>query len=554
MKPLHHETGAIKKEWGGKLPVLLVYPDTYRAGMSNLAVHTVYRLLNSMDNVVCERCFWRKGQKAPVSIESNRQPSDFAVIAFSISFETDYINVVDFLRASSIELYASLRTYGPIVMAGGIAVTLNPEPIAAFMDAFVIGEAEGLVQDSMNCISQNLTARKERAFILKELDNLDGVYVPSLFDVTYGPDGRIEKMEHQSKKGKKIRRHLSAFPDRVPSTAVYTDDTAFSDMHLQEVSRGCSYRCRFCISGYAYLPPRHRELDGLKNNLRSLPPGIKKVGVVSPMVTEYPHLNELLDHIHSLGLKASMSSMRADRLAALDFNKIEMSTDQFSAAIAPEAGTERLRRVLNKQMSDEQILQAARFLGEHKVSTLKLYFLIGIPGETDDDIKAIASLALLVKGALKRGKGKVSISVNPLIPKPFTPFQWLGLIQQDEVRDKINLIKAALKSSGIKIEWEKHYLLQAILSRGDRRLSGFLEYLADTDKSLNRALRESGVSREYYAPEARGQDEVLPWDFMDYGFKKNFLLNEYRLGMKGIVTPVCNPDRCDICGVCGPPR
>jgi radical SAM superfamily enzyme YgiQ (UPF0313 family) len=551
MKTKHRESGAIKKEWGGKLPVLLVYPDTYRAGMSNLAVHTLYSILNSMDNVVCERCFWRKGQKSPVSIESSRQITDFSVIAFSISFETDYINAVDFLRASSIELYASQRMHGPIIMAGGIAVTLNPEPIADFMDVCVIGEAEGLAEDIMDVIHKSLTTRRGMAFILKELDNLEGVYVPSFYRVRYGADGRLEGIEHEFKKGKKIRRHISSLSNSVSSTVIYTDDTTFSDMHLQEVSRGCRYRCRFCISGYAYLPPRHRKLEDLKNDLLSLPTGVKKVGIISPMVTEYPHLNELLDHIHALGLKASMSSMRADSLALLDINNVEMSTDQFSAAIAPEAGTYRLRRVLNKQLSDEQILQAARFLGEHNINILKLYFLIGIPGETYDDVKAIAELSLQIKEALKAGKGRVSISINPLIPKPFTPFQWLGVIKPDELRNKLNIVTRTLKSSGIKIEWEKHYLIQAILSRGDRRLSEFLVYLSKTDKSMNHALQESGIDIEYYALREREHNELLPWDFIDYGFKKDFLLNEYRLGMKGVVTPVCKPDTCTLCGICG---
>ncbi len=551
MKPVHHESGAIKKEWGGKLPVLLVYPDTYRAGMSNLALHTLYRILNGMNTVVCERCFWHKGHAGrPVSIESNRQASDFSLVAFSISFETDYINVADFLSSCGIGLYASGRTRGSLIMAGGIAVTLNPEPVADFMDACVIGEAEGLVQDIMHVIQEGMGAGKSRRFILNRLDRLDGVYVPSFYNVKYGPDGRIREISHKYKKGKKVRRHTADSLSLVSSTVIYTDDTAFSGMHLQEVSRGCSYRCRFCISGYAYLPPRHRQINDLKEDLHYLPPGVKKVGVVSPMVTDYPYLKELLDYIHSLGLKATLSSMRAGSLALLDMNSIEMSTDQFSAAIAPEAGTYRLRRILNKQLTDEQILQAVEFLNEHNIHTLKLYFLIGIPGETDDDVAAIPDLSLKIKKQFRSGRGRVHISINPLIPKPFTPFQWIRVINPTDARHRLDIIMGKLKGAGINVEWEKHYMLQAVLSRGDRRLSDFLVYMSKTDKSMSRAIHDSGIDIIHYGFRERGQDEVLPWDFIDYGFKKSFLFKEYKLGMKGIITPACRPDTCTMCGIC----
>lgn len=552
MKPAHHETGAVRKEWGGKLPVLLVYPDTYRAGMSNLAVHTLYRTMNAMDDVVCERCFWHKGQKGrPVSMESSRQAGDFSVIAFSISFETDFINTVDFIAASGMELYASKRTGGPLLIAGGIAVTLNPEPVADFMDACIIGEAEGLLQEVLRVVREGLDRRSGRDHVLDLMDRLEGVYVPSLYRVKYNADNTIREIRHRYKKGKKVRRHRGLLSGSVSSTAVYTDDTTFSGMHLQEVSRGCGYRCRFCISGYAYLPPRHRDILDLKKDLDAMPSGVKKVGIVSPMVTDYPDLPELLGYIHKPGLKASLSSMRADSLALLDMSRVEMSTDQFSAAIAPEAGTYRLRRILNKDLRDEQILQAAQVLGGQRVHTLKLYFLAGIPGETDDDAAAIADLALQVKKRLKGGRGRVTLSINPLIPKPFTPFQWIGTIRPDLFKQRLNIIKHRLKGADIGIEWEKHYLLQAILSRGDRRLDGFLAYLSKTDQSLGRAIFNSGVDLDYYVFRERGRNEILPWDFMDYGFKKSFLTKEYGLGLSGVITPVCRPETCTLCGICG---
>ncbi len=550
MKPQHHETGARKKEWGGKLPVLLVYPDTYRAGMSNLAVHALYKLLNDMDSVVCERCFWRKGQQKPVSMESGRQVSDFAVIAFSVSFEADYINVVNFLGVSGVEVFASKRTHGALVIAGGIAVTLNPEPIADFMDACVIGEAEGVIERITEIVHDGILAGTGRSHILEQLDHTPGVYVPSLYDVRYNRDNMIQEVVHRTSPGKKVKRHTAPLIGSGASTVIYTRDTAFSGMHLQELSRGCGYRCRFCISGYAYLPPRFADLRALKKALSNLPASVTRVGVVSPMVTDYPFLHDLLEYIHSLGLKASLSSLRADRLSLADLNAIDISTDQFSVAVAPEAGTYRLRRILNKDVTDEQVLKAADFLGKNRVNTLKLYFLIGVPQETDEDITAIAGLAQQVQRRLRAGKGRVIVSINPLIPKPFTPFQWLPLIGPDEVMRKLSIIRTALKSSGIIIEWEKHYLLQAVLSRGDRRLSGVLLHLSASSTSISRGLDDSGADLGYYAWRERAKREVLPWDFIDYGFAKEFLLREYELGLQGIVTPACRPGTCTLCGIC----
>ncbi len=544
------ETGAVRKEWGGRLPVLLVYPDTYRAGMSNLAVHVLYGILNGIGDVVCERCFWRKGQEAPVSIEGGRGAGDFSVIAFSVSFETDYINVVDFLRAAGLGIFAAGRTHGPVVIAGGIAVTLDPEPIADFVDACIIGEAEGLVDRVIDVVHGGIRKGLAKEEVLQMLDDIRGVYVPSFYRVEYDAGDAIAGIHHRYKDGKKVRRHLADSLERVSSTVIYTADTTFSGMHLQEISRGCAYRCRFCIAGYAYLPPRSRDIRSLQEDLAALPLGVRRVGIVSPMVTDYPHLTELLDHVHARGLTASLSSLRADSAELLGISSADVSTDQFSAALAPETGTYRLRKVLNKQMSDDHIMRAVDVLSGLRVNTLKLYFLIGVPTETDEDVAAIAALALRVKKRLRTGKGRVSVSINPLIPKPFTPFQWLGVIGPDHVRHRLGIVRGLLKGSGIRVEWEKHYLLQAVLSRGDRRLADFLVYMAGTDRPVSTALKESGVDIGRYAFKRYGQDEALPWDFMDYGFDKAFLWKEYSLGLKGVVTPPCRPEACTLCGVC----
>lgn len=548
MAASYKESGIIKKEWGGKLPVLLVYPDTYRTGMSNLAVHMLYEILNSMDNVVCERCFWRKGEdERPFSIESKKEVKDFSVVAFSISFETDYINVVNFLKRSGIELYAYNRQKDPLIIAGGIAITLNPEPVADFLDVCVIGEAEILVQKIMNIVYNCMYSCNGRDYILRKLDELEGVYIPAFYNVEYTFNNKIKSITHKFKKNKKVKRHIAG-STHFASTTIYTNNTTFSGMHLQEVSRGCKYRCRFCISGYAYLPPRYADINFLKQAINNVPKQINRIGIVSPMVTDYPNLDELFKYMHALGFKGSMSSMRADSIERFDINSVDMSIDQFSAAIAIEAGSYRLRKILNKDLNDEQILQGVKFFKRHNIKTLKLYFLIGIPNETEEDIKAIAILTLKIKQILK-GK-KITVSVNPLIPKPFTPFQWIELIKPQEVKYKLGIIHQILKSSNIKIEFEKFYIFQAILSRGDRRLSEFLVYMADTDKSINQAIINSGIDLDLYAFRARMKDEILPWDFIDYGFKKNFLYKEYVWGMKGIITPECKPNVCNICGVC----
>ena len=422
------EVGAVRKDWRGRIRVALIYPNRYEAGMANLGFHQVYRLFNESDAYVCERAFLPDPGSPPVSLESRRRLLDFDILAFSLSFENDYPNIISLLEGARIPLRTADRGEDfPLVMAGGVACMLNPEPVAPFIDCFLIGEAEEILPAFMEFFAD--TSRKDLLSVLAR--DLPGVYVPSLYTVSYHEDGTLAAMTPAPGAPSRVPRVYVPDLAKVSTcSTVLTSGAAFSDSYLVEVSRGCPHGCRFCGAGFVYRPPRFRPPDLLRRCLEEGARVSSHVGLVGAAVSDLPDLEGLC---RSAGdVRLSFSSLRADCLteslvAALKSGGVKTAT------VAPEAGSQRMRDVINKGISEGDILSAVRNLVAGGIPNLKLYFMVGFPGETDQDIEELISLCRKVKDVfleesrvLKR-IGEITVSLNAFVPKPATPFQWAGM-------------------------------------------------------------------------------------------------------------------------------
>ena len=570
---LSSEKGTIIKRWGRKVTVALIYPNTYFVGMSNLGYQQVYHLLNHREDTICERVFlpdredmdeYQRTGTAIFSLESHRLLRDFDIIAFSIPFENDYLHALKILEMGNIPLMAAERSEEhPLVVAGGVTTFLNPEPMADFIDLFLIGEGEELVNEFVDGYLKNNDA--EKVELLSKLTKIEGIYVPSLYSVSYKPDGTIESFVQKGKASRKVKRRWIRDIDSAPTVSrIFTPDTEFSGMHLVEISRGCGRGCRFCTAGFIYLPPRIRNPKRILDDISgqwSVASGksthIDKVGLVSAAVSDYPFIHSLCVPLIAMGKKVSVSSLRMDSTSDELVDALKESGHK-TMTFAPEAGTERLRNVINKGISEDDILKSVEMAISRGILNAKLYFLIGLPTETDDDIEGIVKLAKRIKKEVlvltkEAGRiGTITLSINPLIPKPWTPFQWSPMEDVKSMGNKLKYIKESLKKEGnIEVNHEnpKDSYLQALLSRGDRRVGGIIRAALESG-SWNRGIRESQVDTDFYVYRMRGKDEILPWDFIDHGIEKAYLWKEYERALKGQFTPPCNPPKCHRCGVC----
>ena len=570
---LSSEKGTIIKRWGRKVTVALIYPNTYFVGMSNLGYQQVYHLLNHREDTICERVFlpdrddmdeYQRTGTPIFSLESQRLLRDFDIIAFSIPFENDYLHALKILEMGNIPLMAAERSEEhPLVVAGGVTTFLNPEPMADFIDLFLIGEGEELVNEFVDGYIKNNDA--EKVELLSKLTKIEGIYVPSLYSVSYKPDGTIESFVQKGKASRKVKRRWIRDIDSAPTVSrIFTPDTEFSGMHLVEISRGCGRGCRFCTAGFIYLPPRIRNPKRILDDISgqwSVASGqsthIDKVGLVSAAVSDYPFIHSLCVPLIAMGKKVSVSSLRMDSTSDELVDALKESGHK-TMTFAPEAGTERLRNVINKGISEDDILKSVEMAISRGILNAKLYFLIGLPTETDDDIEGIVKLAKRIKkevlGLTKEAGriGTITLSINPLIPKPWTPFQWSPMEDVKSMGNKLKYIKESLKKEGnIEVNHEnpKDSYIQALLSRGDRRVGGIIKAALESG-SWNRGIRESQVDTDFYVYRMRGKDEILPWDFIDHGIEKAYLWKEYERALKGQFTPPCNPPKCHRCGVC----
>ena len=538
------EQGTVRKDWGGRVSIALVYPNTYAVGMSNLGFQTIYRHLNALPDVVCERVFlpepadideMRRTSTPPLSLESQRPLPDFQLIGFSVTYEGDYVNILRLLEMAGIPLRSSeRRAHDPLVLMGGVCAFSNPEPVAPFMDFIVVGEGEELVGELMQAYREGY---RDRETFLDGLVGLEGLYIPDRHDVTYATDGTLADAKPlRGAPAVVVKRRLRQVDQFRTIAAVKTPNAEYGHMALLEVGKGCGRGCRFCLEGQVYRPVRHRSVAALRETIEQLAAqGEKRIGLVGACVSDYPWIGELLKVVEDNGMELSISSLRADSLTD-DLVASLARGGHRTLTMAPEAGTERLRHAIRKTISDEQLMAACDLVRARGIPNLKTYFMIGQPTETDEDVTAIVDLARRMLERLRvldpTGKpfGKLTLSISSFVPKPWTPFQWAPFDGAASLSAKLDVIKRGVRTfSNIRVLHEnpREAALQALLARGDRRVGDFLEAAARLDGDWRRALREWDGDPDFYTTRARAVDERLPWDHFDVGVKKAGLVREW---------------------------
>ena len=526
---LKKERGTIYKEHGGKITVALVYPNKYNVGMSNLGYQGIYGILNNIPDVVCERVFlpdetdikeYIRTNTELFSLESKKPINRFNIVAFSIPFENDYPNIIKILNLSKIPIKNTERDlYQPLLIVGGVCLFFNPEPIADFFDICFIGEAEDMLIEFLNIYRKS----SNKAELLSNSVGIDGIYIPSFYNIEYGKNGLILSRNKKQNAPEIIKRRIFSDLSKSPiTTSIITPETEFSEMYLIEAMRGCPWNCRFCVTNTIYKPVREKPLENIKKEIKSALSKTKRVGIIAPSLSDYRYSTEILN---IPGVDFSITSLRVGTKS----NKLIKSLKKHkSISIAPEAGTERLRFTINKKIKEQDIIDTTEILLKEGIDNLRLYFMIGLPTETEKDIEGIINLTKKIRSLSE--KGNIVLSISTFIPKPFTPFQWHYMENYKTIKYRLNTIKKTLANiRGIKVfhDMPKYAYMQALFSLGDRRISGVIETMGKTE-SWQRACQMVNINPDFYIFRKRGYDEILPWDFIDIGIPKARLWEEYQ--------------------------
>ena len=544
--------------------VAIVYPNTYFVGMSNLGLHIIYEEINLHPSSVCERIFlpekkeldvYDKTKTPLMSVETQRPMHQFDVVAFDVTFEMDYFHIPLMLRYGRVPVMSEDRTgFDPIVIAGGPCATFNPEPFADFIDAFIIGEGEGIVTAVLERIRKGRENGESREETIAVLAQIDGVYVPVLYTPQYDDNKRFVGYDIAEGAPKTIRRHFEPLTSG-GETVIATNFTEFGAMYIIEVARGCGRHCRFCMAGYCFRVPRVRPLDILKEGVDRAEKLGKKVGLMGAAISDYPEVDELVTYIRSKDMRYSCASLRADSLTQAVVDGLAES-GQKTITIAPETGSERLRRVINKGISEENLRTAAQLSAKSGIQHMRLYIMIGLPTETDEDIDAIIGLAGRTQAHMAEVgcKGRLTLSINPFIPKPFTPFQWMAMDHQKSVEKKLQYIKKSLQKNRrieVLVESPKEAYIQGVLARGDRRLGKVLAACAldRGSKSFKSEMKKAGLDMDDCNYRERDFDDYLPWSHLDMGLNDGYLEQEWQRAVDEAYTPPCM-EGCKRCGVC----
>ena len=546
---LESETGYVKKVWGAYNTVGLAYPNHYRTGMANLGFQTIYKIFNDLPSFLCERVFlpvsgndakFVSGAAGIFSIENQKAINEFDILAFSISFENDYPNVLKMLDLAGIPLLAKDRSENhPLVIGGGIALTLNPEPLADFFDLFMLGEAEEVLPEFCRYFEEARRLGHDRRKLLADLQRqINNTYVPGLYEVKYSAESKIQSIVPKDPRlPEKIKiKHIKDINTFRTEEVISAPETEMEDMFLVEVNRGCARSCRFCAASFVNRPVRFRSYKEIAASVDHGLKRKKKIGLVGTAVSEHPDLARICEYIIAKSARAGLGSLRIDQIDEKIVEMIKANGIE-TVALAPEAGSQRLRDVLRKDITQDDILRAAELLAEKDIPNLRLYFMVGLPGEVEQDIDAIIELTGTIQHhILSKFKGKkkfrrITLSINQFIPKPATPFQWCALADVNAVGKKIKKIENALKrEKSIKVihDVPKWNYVQALLSLGDRRVGEILLAVNRLEGNWAQALKEVNINADFYVYRQKQFDEVLPWDIIDLGVSKKALINEYR--------------------------
>ena len=557
---LQRENGYYRHPWGGRTPFALLYPNEYKVGMSNLGIHVVYDLLNRRSDTLCERFFlpekplllrYQKTKTPLLSLESQTPLHKFPLIGFALSFEMDYFHALTMLDLGKVTLEAAKRgERDPLVIAGGPCATFNPEPLVDFFDAFIIGEGEAVLPRFMEVYHDAIQRGLKRREILSALAQAPGVYVPSLYEHIYDSAGNLQEIKPLGGAPSKIKRQWARNLDDFPAhTVVVTDDTELN-LYLLETARGCGRHCRFCMAGYAFRRPRSHSLGVLQAEIEQAKAYGKRLGLMGAAISDYPEIDDLCKTILGENMTMSVASLRADSVTPPLVQALAKSGLK-TLTLAPEAGSERLRKLINKGITKEHLLQAVDLGMAAGIMNFRLYIMIGLPTETEADIAAIVALA---EELAKDIRGLLTLSVNPFVPKPFTPFQWLPMTPQEQVSTALKFLRRSLKKNSrlrLIAESPKEAYVQGILARGDRRLGQAIlaAWQGGGAKAFSKAMKGKGLTAEFYLYRRRAEKEIFPWDTIDIGVKRTYLYEELRCAETLSQTSPCFSN-CHRCGVC----